>query len=113
MEVASLLRDTRIRAGLSQRELAERAGTSQPAIARYESGAVEPSLSTLSRLITACGYQLRLETDAIAEDDLRRLRAAMDQPPAARVEANRRATRLAAQAAEARRLGRVKRLADA
>lgn len=46
-------------AGLSQTELARLARTSQPAIARYESGATTPSLRTLERVLEACGRSLR------------------------------------------------------
>ena len=59
--VWSLLREARHRAGLSQAELADRAGTSQPAIARYEKARSMPDLSTLHRLVEACGFELRLE----------------------------------------------------
>lgn len=53
-----LLREARLRAGLTQAELARRAGTTQPAIARYESGKVQPSLERLRQLIRACGLEL-------------------------------------------------------
>jgi transcriptional regulator with XRE-family HTH domain len=55
---ADLLREARLRAGLTQAELARRADTSQPAIARWESGAVQPSLERLRKLIRACGLEL-------------------------------------------------------
>jgi uncharacterized protein len=60
-EVATLLREARLRAGLSQAELGDLAGTSQSAINRYERGVVEPSISTLRRLLEACGTRLQLE----------------------------------------------------
>jgi DNA-binding XRE family transcriptional regulator len=44
------LRSLRLSAGLSQAQLAEAVGTSQPRIARLESGKEDPSLSTLRRL---------------------------------------------------------------
>ena len=53
-----LLREARLRAGLTQRELARRAKTSQSAIARWESGAVAPSFERLRELIRACGLEL-------------------------------------------------------
>ena len=53
-----LIREARLRAGLTQRELARRAGTSQPAIARWESGAVVPSFERLRELVRACGLEL-------------------------------------------------------
>jgi uncharacterized protein len=63
----TLLREMRRSAGLSQRALAERAGTSQPAVVRYERGATMPSWETLERLAGACGRRLRLSAD-IAPD---------------------------------------------
>ena len=53
-----LVREARLRAGLTQRELASRAGTTQPAIARWESGAVVPSFERLRELVRACGLEL-------------------------------------------------------
>jgi predicted nucleotidyltransferase/DNA-binding XRE family transcriptional regulator len=55
VDAGPLLRDARIRAGLSQRELAARAATSQPAVNRYELGHVQPRADTLERLLAACG----------------------------------------------------------
>lgn len=44
--------------GLSQSRLAARAGTSQPAIARLESGHHVPSVNTLLKVASACGMHL-------------------------------------------------------
>lgn len=60
----TLVRELRLAAGLSQRALAHRAGTSQPAVARYERGAATPSWETLQRLAGACGQRLRLSAEA-------------------------------------------------
>jgi len=57
---ADLLKSARVRAGLSQRELAERAGTSQPAVARAESGKGSITVDTLRRLLGAAGFDLVL-----------------------------------------------------
>lgn len=54
MEVHAL----REKRGLSQRELAERLGTTQSAIARLEAGNVTPSLATLDKLADALGVEL-------------------------------------------------------
>ncbi|MDQ3470739.1 MAG: helix-turn-helix domain-containing protein, partial [Actinomycetota bacterium] len=43
MTPAALIRTTRTRAGLTQAELARRAGTSQPVISAYEHGRRDPS----------------------------------------------------------------------
>jgi hypothetical protein len=53
-----IIRGARLRAGLTQKELARRAETSQPAIARWESGAVVPSFERLRELVRACGLEL-------------------------------------------------------
>jgi transcriptional regulator with XRE-family HTH domain len=61
MDVASTLREARRRAGLTQAELAQRAGTSQATISAYESGRKQPSVATLSRLLAAAGSRLAAE----------------------------------------------------
>jgi uncharacterized protein len=63
----TLLLESRKAAGLSQRALAQTAGTSQPAIARYERGAATPSWDTLQRLAAACGRRVRLVTEPVAD----------------------------------------------
>ncbi len=55
MDAATLLREARSSANLTQRELAVRTGVAQPAIARIESGAVSPRVDTLNRVLAACG----------------------------------------------------------
>lgn len=60
MDVASLTKQARRAAGLTQTELAKTAGTAQSAVAAYESGGKTPSLPTLERLLDACGHQLEL-----------------------------------------------------
>ena len=50
----------RRRRGLSQAELAERAGTSQPVISAYENGRRDPTTRTLRRLVAAAGGRLEL-----------------------------------------------------
>ena len=60
MEAARLIRQARRHAGLTQQELAKRAGTSQAAVSAYESGARSPSTVTLERLLAACGMRPKL-----------------------------------------------------
>jgi transcriptional regulator with XRE-family HTH domain len=57
---ATLLRDARRRAALTQADLAHRAGTAQSAVAAYETGARNPGLATLERLLGACDQELDL-----------------------------------------------------
>lgn len=66
-ELQGMIRDARLQAGLTQAELASRAGTSQPAIARYEQGRAVPALRTLERLLAACGRRAVIST--VAMDD--------------------------------------------
>lgn len=56
----------RQRAGLSQVTLATRAHTSQAAVSAYESGRRSPSVETLTRLLNASGFELRMR---LAEPD--------------------------------------------
>ena len=57
----ALLRDARERAGLSQRELARRAGTSQSVVSRIEAGKTDPGYETLRHLLASAGFLLRSE----------------------------------------------------
>jgi transcriptional regulator with XRE-family HTH domain len=63
---SDLIREARLRAGLSQAELARRTGRTQSGIARWERGGAEPGLSTLVELVRACGLEL---TFSLAEYD--------------------------------------------
>ena len=51
------LRRLRLQAGLTQKELAKRAGVSQSLIARIEAGTVDPRVSTLRRIISAIPFK--------------------------------------------------------
>lgn len=61
-----LLREARLRTGMSQAELARRARVTQPVISAYETGRREPALSTLARLVEATGQQLVIDLAAPA-----------------------------------------------
>src|SRR5882762_2888529 len=60
---AELLRHARLRAGLSQRQLAGRAGTAQSHVARIEGGQTSPTWDTLERLLEAAGYELAAKVE--------------------------------------------------
>jgi predicted nucleotidyltransferase/DNA-binding XRE family transcriptional regulator len=55
-----LLREARTRVGLSQSELARRAGVPQSVISEYEAGKRQPAMPTLARLVAATGHELTL-----------------------------------------------------
>jgi len=91
----------RLEAGLSQRALAERAETSQPAIARYERGVATPSLQTLARLTRACGRRLRLSAERPPDPrDVELAEALLDSEPLERLRALQRYGRLRSLAQE-------------
>ncbi len=64
LDVGERVRDARKAAGLSQRQLAARMGTSQAAVARLEAGGVGATLTTLQKVATALG--LKVTVDLIA-----------------------------------------------
>jgi transcriptional regulator with XRE-family HTH domain len=98
-----LLKEARRRAGLTQRELAERLGTTQSSIARIESGVVSPTFATLRSAIEACGFEIRvglgepdLETDSLFNQTLA-------LSPAERIRQAARVVRFGRRLQEARR----------
>jgi transcriptional regulator with XRE-family HTH domain len=56
--IAGLLRQARRRCGMSQRDVARRAGVSPATVGRAESGTIMPSLDVLQRLLDATGLYL-------------------------------------------------------
>lgn len=71
-DAGGLLRTARTAAGLSQAELADRAGVTQSVVSVYEAGRRQPSVPTLAALIAATGYELELSV-ARPKTGLRRL----------------------------------------
>lgn len=70
---SELLERVRHDAGLSQEELAERAGTSRTTLSAYERGRKSPTLATVSRLLQTAGYELCADPRvAFTETALRR-----------------------------------------
>src|SRR5437899_1796417 len=86
----------RTRAGLTQAELARRAGTSQTAVARYERGRALPTLETLYRLVRACGFDLRMSLEPYDDHDDVLLDEQLARSPEERLRANDDLMRLAA-----------------
>jgi transcriptional regulator with XRE-family HTH domain len=68
---AELVRSTRRRLGVSQRQLALRAGTTQAVVSRIETGRVSPTFATVRDLMLAMGEEPVL--------DGRRLAASWDE----------------------------------
>jgi transcriptional regulator with XRE-family HTH domain len=90
-----LLREARLRAGLSQAELARRAGKATSVIGRWERGEVKPSLETLQDVIRAAGLELGFTlSSADADDhDLGLIRRSLDWSPAERFAHGQRVAR--------------------
>jgi transcriptional regulator with XRE-family HTH domain len=72
--VARVVRAARTEAGLTQAALAERLGTKQSVVSRWERGHEEPRVSTLVRVMQACGLSLSIavEHDVVEHDDVDR-----------------------------------------
>jgi transcriptional regulator with XRE-family HTH domain len=62
LEPGRLLREARLRHGLSQKRLARRAGTTQSAISRIERERISPTVQTLAELLHLMGEDLVLVT---------------------------------------------------
>ena len=73
MTAGDVIREARLQAGLSQKELADRAGVPRPSITRWERGVVEPGFDMARRLLRACGFDVslvRYQADETADDRL-------------------------------------------
>jgi transcriptional regulator with XRE-family HTH domain len=112
-----LVRIARERAGLTQRALAERAGTTQSVVGRIEAGIGSPRVETVERLVEAAGFHVRVVLEPIMPQDpvidaYKRdidrslLRDNLGRTPEERVEALQALHDLAA---EARRAGKARR----
>jgi transcriptional regulator with XRE-family HTH domain len=74
MRSASLIRQARRRAGVTQAELAGKVGTTQSAVARWERGASRPTVERLQSLIEACGLELQLGLAPSNDEELAAIR---------------------------------------
>ena len=81
-----LIREGRQRAGLTQASLAGRVGTTQSAVARWESGSTSPSLDTVVRVLRACELDLEVAVVPYDDSDYAQARRLLDLTPAQRAE---------------------------
>lgn len=77
MSSRDIVRIARQRAGITQQQLADRSGHPRETIARWETGAREPSLTTLTAVVAACDLDLVVHLarkdpslDELVEDQL-------------------------------------------
>lgn len=82
---ADLIREARLRSGLTQTELGRRIGKPQSVIARWERGAVKPSLETLRKVIRACGLELTFGLANYDDSYLSHINRQLELTPAERV----------------------------
>jgi transcriptional regulator with XRE-family HTH domain len=85
-----LIRQARLRAGLSQVQLSEVSGKDRAQIARWERDVVTPSLETLREVLQACGFDLDLQLVLYQPPDARddaRLGKALGLTPQERLQA--------------------------
>jgi transcriptional regulator with XRE-family HTH domain len=101
-----MLRWARRRAGLTQRQLAERAGVPQSTIGRIESGATDPRLSTLRHLLRTCGFDLEVEPVLGIGVDRSQIRECLAQPPQMRIKRASKEAQVFALLGNARRRAR-------
>lgn len=80
-----LVREARRRRGLTQRELAALAGTTQSALARLETGRTTPSFDTVLRLVRLCGLDLDLMLVERDGSDLAQAERLLQLSPSERV----------------------------
>jgi len=86
---AQIIREARLKAGLTQTELAKRLGRDRAQVARWEIGGQEPSFENVRSVVEACGFVLELaiteREDNAALDT--QLEASLLQAPQQRVQA--------------------------
>lgn len=89
MTAGQLLRHARRRHGVTQEQLAARAGTSQAAISRIERDVVSPSVASLANLLDLLGEKLELDAKPLDwGHDVTLIQGSLARTPAQRVADN-------------------------
>ena len=102
MDPGRVIREQRLARGLTQSQLALRAGSTQAAVSRLERGELSPTFETFERLLTVMGKEAELVVrHTSAEYDRARLAAIRARPPAERLELAMSWNRLAGEFAQA------------
>ncbi|HEU4356203.1 MAG TPA: helix-turn-helix domain-containing protein [Actinomycetota bacterium] len=87
MSAGAFVREARRRAGLTQRQLATRAGVSQPTIARIESGDARPPFERILEVVRAAGFDLDVHVVPLDEDALAMAERNLRRTPEERLDA--------------------------
>lgn len=87
LEPGRTIRDRRLARGLTQAQLALRAGTTQTALSRLERGEISPTFATIERLLFVMGESATLEVEPLGgEHDDTHLAGLLRRTPAERLE---------------------------
>jgi hypothetical protein len=81
-----LIREARLRAGLTQKQLSELTGRERSVIARWEQGAISPPIDSLMEIIHACGFDLPLTLMPVDKSADQQLHEALMATPSERLE---------------------------
>ena len=89
MTSAQVIREARLKASLTQVELAERLGRDRAQVARWETGGQEPSFENVRAAVEACGFVLKVEIAEREENPAldAQLETSLLQAPQQRVQA--------------------------
>jgi transcriptional regulator with XRE-family HTH domain len=102
VDPGQIIRRRRVANGLTQQQLALRAGTTQAAVSRLEHGELSPTFETFERLLAAMGEEADVEVRRAHGDyDPTRLRSLRARPPEERLSLAISWNRLAGQFARA------------
>jgi transcriptional regulator with XRE-family HTH domain len=90
LRAGDVIRAARRAAGLTQQQLAALVGTTQSAIARWESASESPRLDSLASVLRACGVEADIRFRRHDDVDRAQIREHLALSPAERLEAQRR-----------------------
>jgi transcriptional regulator with XRE-family HTH domain len=82
----AVIREARLRAGLSQGQLGERIGRDRTQIARWERDAVSPSFDVVMEIVRVCGFDLHLDLQPLIPVDDDVIREWVELSPQERIE---------------------------
>ncbi len=86
MNGGALIREARLRSGMTQAELATRLRTKQSVVARWETGVREPALATVRRALRAAGFDLNVSVTPADDDHDRLIDDALRRSPEERID---------------------------
>jgi transcriptional regulator with XRE-family HTH domain len=82
----SIIREARLRSGLSQQELGDAAGRDRTQIARWEREVSHPSFETLLEVVRACGFDIAVDLVAFERPHVETLQVTYRLTPQERLD---------------------------